>query len=85
MSNLKAIEYEPFEAIKHLTEDGFEFWNARELAGVLEYVQWRNFEKVLDRAKLACKNSGYEIVDHFAEVSKTIEMPKSATKQIIDY
>ncbi|MCX6220378.1 MAG: hypothetical protein NTZ69_05265 [Bacteroidia bacterium] len=42
--------------------------------------QWRNFEKVLDRAKLACKNSGYEIVDHFAEVSKTIEMPKSATK-----
>ena len=85
MSNLKAIEYEPFEAIKHLSGEGFEFWYARELANVLEYVQWRNFEKVLDRAKLACKNSGYEIVDHFAEVSKTIEMPKSATKRITDY
>jgi len=43
MSNLKAIEYDPFEAIKHITEDGFEFWNARELANVLEYVQWAQF------------------------------------------
>ena len=47
--------------------------------------QWSNFEKVLDRANLACKNSGYEVIDHFAEVGKTIEMPKSATKQVIDY
>ncbi len=85
MSNLKALEYVPFETIKHHTDDGYEFWNARELANVLEYVQWRNFEKVLDRAKLACQNSGYEVTDHFAEASKTIEMPKSATKQITDY
>ncbi len=62
-----------------------EFWNARELAPVLEYVQWRNFAKVLDRAMLAFKNSGYEIPEHFAEVSKTIKMPKTATKQVVDY
>jgi DNA-damage-inducible protein D len=85
MSNLKAIEYKSFEAIKHLSEDGNEFWYARELAAVLEYVQWRNFQKVLDRAILACKNSGYGISDHFAEVRKTIEMPKTALKQITDY
>jgi len=85
MSNLKAIEYKSFEAIKHLSEDGGEYWYARELATVLEYVQWRNFQKVLDRAKLACKNSGYVIPDHFAEVSKTIEMPKTASKQVVDY
>lgn len=85
MSNLKAIEYKSFEAIKHLSEDGNEFWYARELAAVLEYVQWRNFQKVLDRAILACKNSGYGISNHFAEVSKTIEMPKTALKQITDY
>lgn len=85
MSNLKAKEYKSFEAIKHLSEDGSEFWYARELATVLEYVQWRNFVKVLDRAILACKNSGYEIMDHFAEVSKTIKMPKTATKQVDDY
>lgn len=51
MSNLKALEYEPFEAIKHLTDDGFEFWNARELANVLEYVQWCNFEKSTRQGK----------------------------------
>lgn len=85
MSNLIAKEYKSFEAIKHLSEDGREFWYARELAMVLEYVQWRNFAKVLDRAKLSCKNSGYAIADHFAEVSKMITMPKSAIKQVIDF
>lgn len=85
MSHLIAKEYKSFEEIKHLSEDGYEFWYARELAMVLEYVQWRNFGKVLDRAMLACKNSGYEIMDHFAEVSKTIEMPKTATKEVIDF
>jgi hypothetical protein len=43
MSNLIAKEYNSFEAIKHVSEDGDEFWYARELAPVLEYVQWRNF------------------------------------------
>lgn len=84
MSHLKAKEYKSFEAIKHLSEDGNEFWYARELAMVLEYVQWRNFAKVLDRAMLSCKNSGYAITDHFAEVSKTITMPKTAIKQVVD-
>jgi DNA-damage-inducible protein D len=55
MGELKAKEYKTFEAIKHLSAEGNEFWYARELASVLEYVQWRNFAKVLDRAKLSCK------------------------------
>ena len=84
MSNLKAIEYKSFEAIKHLSDDGTEFWYARELATVLEYVQWRNFAKVLDRAELACKNSGYEIPDHFAEVSKIVEAG-ATSKPVIDF
>lgn len=85
MSNLIAKEYKPFESIKHISDDGNEFWYARELMAVLEYAEWRNFSKVLDRAKLACKNSGYEINDRFVEVNKTIDMPKSATKQVADY
>lgn len=84
MSNLKAIEYKSFEAIKHLADDGSEFWYARELATVLGYVQWRNFAKVLDRAELACKNSGYEIPDHFAEVSKIVEAGVTS-KPVIDF
>lgn len=85
MSNLEAREYLLFEKIKHNSDDGNEYWYARELSLVLEYVQWRNFAKVLERASLACKNSGYEIADHFAEVSKMIKMPKTATKKMVDY
>lgn len=85
MSTLKAKEYKSFETIKHLAIDGDEFWFARELAPVLEYVEWRNFAKVLDRAMLACKNSGYSVDDHFVEVNKTIKMPKTATKQVVEF
>lgn len=85
MADLKVKEYQRFEDIKHTTESGTEFWYARELASVLEYVQWRNFAKVIDRAMLACQNSGFAVNDHFAEVSKTIPMPKGAVKKIKDY
>jgi DNA-damage-inducible protein D len=81
MSNLTAKEYSGFEEIKHIDENGNEFWYARELAPVLEYVQWRNFSKVLDRAMLACKNSGFSIPDHFTKVGKTVEMPTKPRKE----
>jgi DNA-damage-inducible protein D len=84
MSTLNAKEYKSFEAIKHVSDDGNEFWYARELAPILEYVQWRNFAKVLDRAMLACKNSRYAIPDHFAEVSKIVEAG-ATSKPVIDY
>ncbi len=51
---------------------------------LLDYTQWRNFEQVIEKAKIACKNSGQIVADHFADVSKTISMPKSATKEIDD-
>jgi DNA-damage-inducible protein D len=85
MSILLAPEYKTFEEIKRISDDGNEFWYAREFSETLEYVQWRNFVKVLERAMLACTNSGYAVLDHFAEVSKTIEMPKSASKKVKDY
>ena len=46
-----------FEEIKHVDEYGNEFWYARELQKVLEYKDWRNFQKVIDKAKDSCKNS----------------------------
>ena len=85
MSNLNAEEYKGFEEIKKTREDGTEYWNARELSIVLEYKKQENFAKVIDRAKLACKNSGFEINYHFPEVRKTIIMPKNAQKEVIDY
>jgi DNA-damage-inducible protein D len=85
MSDLKAKEYKRFEDIKFTRADGSECWPARELASVLGYVKWENFSKVIDRAMLACRNSGFEIADHFPGVRKTIRMPKGAKKEIVDY
>jgi len=80
MSNLIAKEYQGFEQIKHVDENGNEFWYARELAPVLKYTKWENFSKVIDRAMLACQNSGFQIYDQFVEVSKLIEMPSKPQK-----
>ena len=85
LSNLQAEEYKSFEEIKRTKEDGIEYWSARELGEVLQYKKWENFSKVIDRAKLACKNSGQDIEEHFPEVRKTIKMPKNAIKEVIDY
>ena len=55
MPNLKAKEYRQFEDIKYGQKDGSVHWSARELAAVLDYSQWRNFQKVIDRAMIACE------------------------------
>jgi len=85
MAKLQAAEYEPFEAIKQTDENGGEFWHARDMQTVLQYAKWENFSKVIDRAMLACKNSGFDVDDHFPDVRKTIQMPKTAQKQVNDY
>lgn len=84
MANLKAKEYRKFEDIKYVRKDGSEYWSARELAAVLDYSQWRNFQKVIDRAMIACENSGHEVEYDFAEVSKIVEAG-AASKSIKDY
>jgi DNA-damage-inducible protein D len=64
--------------------DGVECWSARELQGLLGYSKWENFEKVIQKAKDACKNAGEEVDYHFPDVRKTIPMPKGAEKEIDD-
>jgi DNA-damage-inducible protein D len=63
---------------------GVECWSARELQSLLGYSKWENFEKVIQKAKDACKNAGEELIYHFPDVRKTIAMPKSAEKEIDD-
>lgn len=53
----------PFERIKRANEANNEYWESRDLARVLEYTQYRNFEAVIEKAKLACFNSGHRIED----------------------
>jgi DNA-damage-inducible protein D len=85
MSTLTKEGYQGFEQIKHTDEAGNEFWFARELAPILEYAKWENFSKVIDRAMLACKNSGLEINDQFSEVRKFIEHGKNGKRNVGDY
>lgn len=73
-----------FESIMHTTEDWVEFWLAREIQPLLWYTKWDNFVEVITKAKKSCKNSSKEVSDHFADVGKTIDMPKGAKKTIQD-
>ena len=74
-----------FDDIKHIDEYSNEYWYARELQKVLEYAQWRNFELVINKAKKACQNSGFDILECFADISKTSQMPNGGVKEIADY
>ena len=76
---------ETFEDIKHVEENGEEFWYARELQSVLAYTEWRKFENVIRKAKEACENSGISQFEHFVGADKTIPLPKGAEKTIKDY
>ena len=74
-----------FEDIKHINEYGQEYWLARELQTILGYNSWRRFSDAIERAKLACKNSGYEVDEQFADAVKTSPMPNGGVREIEDF
>lgn len=64
--------------------DGVEYWLARELQVLLGYKEWRNFDLVIDKAKVACQNAGQAVPDHFVDVNKMIEVGKTAEREVSD-
>jgi DNA-damage-inducible protein D len=64
--------------------EGIECWSARDLQKLLGYTEWRNFCKIIDKAKESCQNVNISVVEHFVDVNKTIEMPKNAEKIVDD-
>ena len=84
MSELVKYSEQTFESIKHINEYGEEYWLARELQSVLEYAQWRRFSDAIERAKLACKNSGFAIEDHFSDIGKMVDIGSGAEREIDD-
>jgi DNA-damage-inducible protein D len=74
-----------FESYNNHTKDSVEFWFARDLQHLLGYTEWRNFHKVITKAKTTCETSGQKIIDHFVDVNKTIGIPKGAAKDIPDF
>ena len=73
-----------FEAIRHAGEDGNEFWLGRELAGVLEYSQYRHFLPVIERAREACRASGRKVSDHFEDILTMVDIGSGARREIED-
>lgn len=72
-----------FESIMHVSEDGREYWYARELQSVLEYTEWRNFNKVIEKAKIACKNAANDVELNFVDVNKIVAVG-AGTREIDD-
>jgi len=73
-----------FDEIVHKTDEGVEFWFARELCVLLGYSKWDKFQNVIEKAKTACQNSGFTVSDHFLQVGKLIETAKTAQRNIGD-
>ena len=71
-----------FEQIKRIDENGIEYWSARDLAKVLEYTDYRNFERVIDKAKDACVKSGQDIDNHFVDFTDMVSIGSGAKRPI---
>ena len=74
-----------FEDIKHIDKNGIEYWYARELMKVLSYKDWRYFDAVIEKAKVACQNTGMNDIDHFVVNNKMVEIGSGAKRQQKDY
>jgi DNA-damage-inducible protein D len=75
--------FEKFEKARIII-DNVECWSARELQLIFNYSDWRNFLKVIEKAKISCETSANEVLDHFVDVNKMIELAKGANREIQD-
>ena len=76
---------ETFENIKHIDENGFEYWYARELQKILEYTEWRKFENVINKAMTSCENTGISRFEHFVGADKMVLIGSGAKRKQKDY
>jgi DNA-damage-inducible protein D len=72
----------PFERLKRTNDAGMEFWSSRDFSGILGYGDYRNFEGVIEKAKMACFNSGHRIEDHFVDITEMIEIGKGGQRPV---
>ena len=81
----EASHVSPFEQMRQMGDDGSEYWSARDLAVILGYdTNYRNFKRAIEKAEIACVNSGYAIEDHFADTRKMIALGKGAKRSVED-
>ncbi len=82
--DIEKYNQKTFEDIKHIDNNGVEYWLARELQEVLGYTKWGNFLNVINKAKTSVEISDINILDHFADVSKMVEIGSEAIREIDD-
>lgn len=85
MSEIEKYSEQTFEHHRNVNEYGEDFWYARDLAQILDYKRFDKFLNVIDKAKTACLNSGYEVEDHFSQVGKMVELGSGAIREVEDY
>ena len=85
MNQIKEYSKTTFEDIKHMGENGIEFWYARELMTALEYKRWDKFKNVINNAKQACEKSDNLVEDHFSQVGKMVDIGSNTSREIMDY
>ena len=85
MNEIKECTEKLFEDIKHMDQNSNEYWLARELMKVLEYKEWRKFNKVIQKAMEACNGSNYSILDHFVLKDKMVNIGSNTTRKLQDY
>ena len=85
MYEIKEYTEKIFEVIKHIDENGTEYWYARELMKTLEYKEWRKFDKVIKKAMEACTGSNYYTLDHFVFEDKMVNIGSNTIRKIHDY
>ena len=83
-SNQVQMMTETFEGHAQQTENGVEYWLARDLQNLLGYTEWRNFLRIIGKAETACEVSGHLVSDHFVDVNKMIELGKGGRREIDD-
>ena len=85
MNDLEVINEKVFEDIKHVDENGNEYWLARELQNILRYHQWRSINDLIERAKVTCQESKYNLDDHFALQRKMVDIGSKTKRKVLDY
>jgi len=85
MNNKLKQHHQTFESLKHISQEGGEYWLARELSKVLGYAEFRNFAPVIKKAKKACEISGQAVFDHFVAMHEMVDIGSGAQRKMASY
>jgi DNA-damage-inducible protein D len=82
---VERAHHKTFEDLKHINDDGMDFWFARDLQEVLDYSSWDKFKRVISKAITACDKSGQSTADHFSQVVKMVQIGSGAEREVEDF